>query len=97
MRHTTLNAAKDDLREKQYQASNENDKQSLALKIFVREKTDEILGYNNTIAEIQKEAETASERVAAEQSSSDRQVSTHSRMRSVSMHSQVGVRPTGRW
>ena len=45
-----------------------------ALKVFMREKTDEILGYNNKIAEIQKESELATDRVLEEQTSSDRQI-----------------------
>eukprot|EP00327_Prymnesium_parvum_P035936 CAMPEP_0195625550 /NCGR_PEP_ID=MMETSP0815-20121206/17912_1 /TAXON_ID=97485 /ORGANISM="Prymnesium parvum, Strain Texoma1" /LENGTH=309 /DNA_ID=CAMNT_0040766633 /DNA_START=97 /DNA_END=1026 /DNA_ORIENTATION=+ len=73
-RHDTLDAAQRDLIKRQSKAAEDNDKQSVALRHFIREKTDEILGCNNMIAEIQKESELAVERVLEEQSSSDRQV-----------------------
>lgn len=73
-RHDTLDAAQRDLIKRQSKAAEDNDKQSVALRHFIREKTDEILGCNNMIAEIQKESELLVERVLEEQSSSDRQV-----------------------
>jgi len=73
-RHDTLDAAQRDLIKRQSKAAEDNDKMSVNLRHFVREKTDEILGCNNMIAEIQKESELATERVLEEQASSDRQI-----------------------
>ena len=73
-RHDTLDAAQRDLIKRQSKAAEDNDKMSVAKRHFEREKTDEILGCNNMIAEIQKASELAIERVNEEQSNSDRQI-----------------------
>lgn len=73
-RYDTLDAAHSDLISRQVQAEEHNEQQRHELTQFVRDKTDEILGYNNTIAELQKQSEQTLSRTREEQAESDRQL-----------------------
>ena len=65
-RYDTLEAAQRELIKRQSTADDDNEKQSKALQHYVRETGDEILSYNNSIAEIQKEVEVALEQARAD-------------------------------
>lgn len=73
-RYDTLDAAHSDLISRQVQGEEETEKARTELTQFVRDKTDEILGYNNTIAELQKLSEQKVSDTREEQSHSDRQL-----------------------
>lgn len=75
-RYETLQAANDDLIDRQHSAALENEEERHLLQTFTREKTDEILGHNNEIAELQKDSEKAAAEVLETQDESDRQMQT---------------------
>ena len=58
-----------DLLQRQHLAGRENEEERHNLQTFIRERTDDILGYNNKIAELQQLSEKTSE-LALEKSSS---------------------------
>jgi len=57
MRHATLQATNDDLQARTRQLAEENEQQRLILQKFLKDKTDENLGYNNETAALQKTLE----------------------------------------
>ena len=73
-RYDTLDAAHSDLISRQVQAEEHNEQQRHELTQFVRDKTDEILGYNNTIAELQKQSEQTLSRTREEQAEKEREM-----------------------
>ena len=75
-RYETLYAAHADLIERQEAAARENEEEQRLLYTFIREKTDEILGYNNLIAELQQAAEKRREEAQEQEEDGERQMST---------------------
>jgi len=75
-RYDTLEAANLDLVSRSQQADSQQEQQRYDLQLFIREKTDEILGYNNKIAELQKMSEKTAEATLEEQANSERHMST---------------------
>lgn len=74
-RYDTLEAAHLDLMTRSRQAGDQQESQRSELQQFIRDKTDEILGYNNKIAELQKLSEKSSEQTLLEQANSERLMS----------------------
>ena len=75
-RFETLHAANADLIQRQDLAGRENEEERHHLQAFIREKTDEILGQNNEIAELQKVTEATAAEVLETQEVSDRAMQT---------------------
>jgi len=73
-RYETLDAAHSDLISRQVQAEEHNEAERHELTQFVRDKTDEILGANNTIAELQKLQELTISHTREGESQSDRRL-----------------------
>ena len=73
-RYETLDAAHEDLVQRQHLAGRENEEERHNLQTFIRERTDEILGYNNKIAELQQQSEKTSESAIEKQDEADRQM-----------------------
>jgi predicted RNase H-like nuclease (RuvC/YqgF family) len=61
MRHATLQATNDDLRAHQQRCSKEAEDIRQALQVFVKQKSDEILNLNNTLAKLKKQLEQQEE------------------------------------
>ena len=61
-----------DLIARSQQAESQQEAQRYELQQFIRDKTDEILGYNNKIAELQKLSEKTTEHTLQEQANSER-------------------------
>ena len=75
-RYETLYAAHADLIERQEAAARENEEEQRLLYSYIREKTDEILGYNNLIADLQQAAEKRREEAQEQEEDGERQMST---------------------
>lgn len=61
LRHATLQATNDDLRAHQQRCSKDAEDIRQALQAFVKQKTDEILDLNNTLAKLKKQLEQQEE------------------------------------
>ena len=73
-RYETLDAAHSDLISRSIKADEENEMQRHDLQTYVREKTDDLLGYNNTIAGLQKQSEVAMTATRVEEANADRRL-----------------------
>jgi len=74
-RYDTLEAAHLDLISRSQQADQQQELQRFELQQFIREKSDEILAYNNKIAELQKASEKTSEKTLEDQAEMEREIS----------------------
>lgn len=61
LRHATLQATNDDLRAHQQRCSQEAEDIRTALQAFIKQKSDEILDLNNTLAKLKKQLEQQEE------------------------------------
>ena len=73
-RYETLDAAHSDLISRSIKADEENEMQRHDLQTYVREKTDDLLGYNNTIAGLQKQSVGAMTATRVEEANADRRL-----------------------
>jgi predicted nuclease with TOPRIM domain len=71
MRHATLQATNQDLKEHQHRCAELAEKTRAELNVYIKQKTDEILNLNNHLARLKKELESFEQQAMAQESKKD--------------------------